>query len=543
MVATTLGCTPAVLSEPCLNMTADGPWIIGELFQGATRVRPNDRPAIAEKLSPAALLSRFWGRYVAVSQPSPDCVLILRDPSAALPCYYWRQDGLTLVASDLELLERASLRPARLHWPEIARILGAGDLRAPSTAIEGMLELPAGSELDITGGRITTTGRWSPWQHAGRDPRIPFDELAQTLRSRVEIVMAALGAAQPGVLATVSGGLDSSIVALTLASIVPSLTCLTLATDEPSGDERRYARLVTEVASATYCERLFDTSAVDLQRSQTAHLPRPVGRPFFQCVETIVSDVARAHGVRTVFGGTGGDNVFCSLQSATPVVDLLLACRPRQAARTLVDVAVLTNASYLEVALAALRRWTRARSPYQWRDDRRFLSPTQAAVASRFVHPWLCAPPGARPGQVAHVAMLLRVQNYLEPWSASNALESVDPLLAQPIVECCLAIPSWQWCRGGVDRAVARRAFSDRLPAAIQRRRWKGGPDSFVGKLVDDRRPLIRSLLLDGALNGQGLLDGAAIAEVLDDPKPPSAGDALRLLALTDAEAWVRLRC
>ena len=78
----------------------------------------------------------------------------------------------------------------------------------------------------------------------------------------------------------------------------------------------------------------------------------------------------------------------------------------------------------------------------------------------------------------------------------------LNPLVSQPVMEACLAIPSWQWREGGFDRAVAREAFRKDLPDLIAWRRGKGGPDGFT---APDRRsfpPAIRERLLDGLLAG-----------------------------------------
>ena len=84
------------------NRVAVGSWIlIGDILH---RRRPEfpptrrDDPWEYER----KLMARFWGRYVGV-QLGPDGQIrtLLRDPSGAMECVAWEQDGLVLAASNL----------------------------------------------------------------------------------------------------------------------------------------------------------------------------------------------------------------------------------------------------------------------------------------------------------------------------------------------------------------------------------------------------------------------------------------------------------
>lgn len=528
-----------ILGEGVRPPDACWPIVIGDLFDGGDKAVTTDTP-LRGIVGPAALVRDYWGRYLAIWLDAAERLQVLRDPSGALGCYYRTQNGVTIVGSDLAMIEQVGAAPRHLAWDEVRRTLASGGLRSPATAIEGVTELPPGTMLTVAGNGTTTHPVWSPWSFAPARSGKAADHAA-ALRSTIDRVVAALSGGHHNALATVSGGLDSSIIATSLARSVGALTCLTVATTDPSGDERRYARLVAEAAGATYRERGLDRGQVDLRRSQAAHLPRPVGRPFMQAMAAITAEEAELAGTRTIVNGTGGDQVFCFLQSATPVADRALVEGPHAALGTLLDMARMTDTSVLDVGRATLQRLLRFDRRFRWRADHRFLAAghlASSAVAAD--HPWLAPPAGVPLGTAAHVAMLLRVQNYLDPWAPGNNLSIINPLLAQPVIEHCLSVPSWCWCDGGIDRAVARRAFADRLPAAVLARRWKGGPDSFIGALVEANRALITAMLLDGLLAERGIVDRSSIAAVLADPRPPSAGDALRLLALTDAEAWVR---
>jgi asparagine synthase (glutamine-hydrolysing) len=70
-------------------------------------------------------------------------------------------------------------------------------------------------------------------------------------------------------------------------------------------------------------------------------------------------------------------------------------------------------------------------------------------------------------------------------------------------------------------------------------RRSKGAFDGFCARLFDRNRVLVGELLLEGGLARQGILDRSAVEAALRNPAP-SGELVMRLLALVDAEAWLR---
>lgn len=113
----------------------------------------------------------------------------------------------------------------------------------------------------------------------------------------------------------------------------------------------------------------------------------------------------------------------------------------------------------------------------------------------------------------------------------------ISPLMSQPILEACLSVPSWLWCEGGRNRAVAREAFRDCLPQIVINRRTKGAFNGLVTQLIERHRSFIREMLLDGILAQHGILDRDLVAAAMSGQLPTR--DALsQLMALVDFEAW-----
>ena len=340
----------------------------------------------------------------------------------------------------------------------------------------------------------------------------------------------------------VSGGLDSSIIAACLAEGDVPFTCLTLVTKNPLGDERTYARAIAQATGAQLLEIEEDVAQVDISRSNAAHLPRPIARAFAQSGDRAHQAVADRLGADAFFSGAGGDNVFCYMRSASPIADrLLVEGAGNGVLKTAAEMSMLAECNFWTAITAGISRAWFRRPDYRWPVDTLFL-PQQVLKCSSSVrtHPWLAVPRGELPGKAAHVAWLMSIQNHLEGHQHELVHSLYNPLMAQPVVEACLRIPTWMWCAGRRNRSVARAAFADVLPSEIVNRTSKGSPGSFVVEIFEQNRTRIKAMLCEGLLAQQGLLDIETLRQLLDDPRPPGGVTYSRVMALVDVEAWVR---
>lgn len=490
------------------------------------------------------LIEHYWGRYVAIlSAPDGQRVDIVRAPLGELPCYVLDVEGATVIASDVALLIAFGLFTPTIAWDEVARLLATRDMRSPATCLRGLRELPGGERLGIAGGKKAVDPLWSPWIFADRNRQVDDpDEAARRLRDAALECVAARASEYGQVLLMLSGGLDSSIVAACLAGQGLPFHSLTLVTQDAIGDERDYARRVSRSLGVALTEANRDVSRIEVERSGARHLPRPTVRAFVQESTRLATEAAEATGAGAIFNGGGGDNVFCSLQSAGPAADRLLAAGPGRAfLHTARDISQLAPASVWAVVSDAVKRaWLGKPAIRQVRDLSLLSLRALASVEAEDVHPWLVLPPGALPGKAMHVRLIAFAQSFVEGFNPQDTLPAVSPLLAQPLVEICLAVPSWLWFEGGRNRVVARRAFAGDLPADIIQRRSKGTPDSFVAQIFETHRVAIRRMLADGELAAHDMLDLPAVLRVLDDPRPVHGDAFRRVLQFADVEAWAR---
>ncbi len=362
------------------------------------------------------------------------------------------------------------------------------------------------------------------------------------LRETAQSVMRAWNSVSGRALVAASGGVDSSLIAAALATTGQNFACLTVATSDPSGDEREPVRQLAGHLGVEIFETFYDPKHVNLAEPVSRGLTRPNGKAFMRDVTRAAGQAARAFGAHLAFDGNGGDNLFCYLHSSAPILDRWRSEGfSRGTVASLLDMCRITQSTVPSMMRALALRARRGSRPTQWLADRRLLASDVGhfEVQASLEHMALTIP-REHPGKLDHLDLLLRTRNFVHPATGVADPLQFSPLLSQPLVELCLSIPTWIWCQGGINRALARAAFAKDLPPSIVRRVSKAGPDSAMREIFTLNCALIRDMLLDGLLMSNGLLDAAGTEQAVSTD--PHGDDPIiyRLLDLVEAEAWVR---
>lgn len=515
--------------------------ILGHLFDRATGQAIEESANDALDAPAAEFLRTYWGGYLAL-RSRHDTAEILRDPSGAVPCYHLEVDDWHIASSSPELLVDLGLVAIEIDWTIIAQALVYRDLRPARTALRGIAEVQPGLSARVYPPGLHTKCVWSPWTFTAQAEEIHDSaEAIATVSTAVRTCVQAWGGRFNNPLAEISGGLDSSIVAAELAQLGRPLSAITFKAVAGDPDETPYAAAVADHIGAVLTTLLPEAGTVDLRASAAAGLARPNARSFAQALDGQEQAVAQALGADAFFSGGGGDNVFCYLRSVAPVIDRLR----RQGLgawllHTPNDMAMLTETSPWEVWYRTIRRLLRRTAPPDWVADTSLLTADAThALPLPAGHPWMPVPADVLPGKRAHVLALIRVQNHLDAHARQAFAPIVFPLLSQPVMEACLRVPSWLWCAGGRNRAVARAAFADALPDPVVARQSKGAFDNLCTQILGQQRDTMREMLTSGVLAREGLLDVEAVRALLAVPVPDGLS-VIRLLMLADVEAWAR---
>jgi len=533
-------------SGPAIDLGKCG-CIVGHLF---TRSRPSKRveqlgEAEIDKIAASggrSLISDYWGGYVAVLVGAGRRTIILRDPSGAMPCFVRRRGGCLFASNDALLASTCDGTRPGVDFTEVARLLHAFDSTGSKTCLSDVVELIAGQAAISDGDRQQIEMLWTPWDFVERTDIRDQDELAALLCETISDCVGGWAGCFESIFLGVSGGLDSSVVAVALPHEGAELRLLTLVGPDADGDETGYARQIAAQVGVDLAVRHYDLAHVDISRAALPHLPWPVASYFSQSIEAIHHSLEAESEIAAHFTGSGGDNVFCNFRSSLPLLDRWIAEGIRPGVlRTLIDISDLTEIDVPTILRIAWRRYRRGVRGHRIVGDPSGLHDmTLAVLGESFVpHPWLVAAAKASPGKAHHVAYLMRAQKSIEMYRRGAAPPQIAPLLSQPVVELSLTIPTWDWIAGGINRAPVRRAFQAQLPPAILHRRSKGGPGGFMHQIYEVHAGAIDELLRDGMLVANGIIDPAYLSAPQDVSGYDQARE-LRLLAFAAAETWVR---
>jgi asparagine synthase (glutamine-hydrolysing) len=486
------------------------------------------------------LVDRHWGVWFAIFADGKGH-WALGDPSPFAPAYYRVRDGVSFYVSDLAA---ASELDPGAHAPDLdflRRWITFPHLRTASTGLADMKELLPGTRRRVAGGRADIDIAWNPWAFTAKDRAIAdFGEAASAVRREVLRTVPALARGRSNLLLELSGGLDSSIVAAALNAAGLPFDTVNFVTRRAEGDERPYARAVAALNPGRHFEIDEGEAMLELALPERQRL-RPGLNPVMAPLHRQFADHGREVGAETYLTGAGGDNVFCYLTTAAPILDAWHDVGGLTALRTtLPEVAEMCGSTVWTTARFALRKALRAlRAPPGWQRDTAFLH-ADAVPAAPEHHPWLQRPPGSPQGKREHMIALLRIQHVVDPETRVADLDFLHPLIAQPLMETCLRIPTWLWVKGGRNRAVARHAFRGLLPDEVLDRRSKGRLEGMCVRAWLRHKDEIADLLLGGALREAGLVDPDPLEAYLEQAGAPADALYFRIFELISAELWLR---
>ena len=481
------------------------------------------------------LTDGLWGRYIALLL-GPDQVLsgVFRDPSGAVDCAVSRSGSTWLAASDAPnwMIEATNDHPA-LCWRTVAEVLRDPITLSSADLVSGWKTVPPGG-LHLPDGRNRMI--WSPAQAARHSS--PAD--AAGLRATVEGAVTGLVGRRTSVLAEVSGGLDSAIMASSLLAGGFCGRVMWLNTCGPyaESDERAYARAVAETLGVELT--IISRSARDLVNGLALDHPRSL-RPSLNRLDAVYdvlqADLCERHGVEGVLTGKGGDVAFVQTASSsiladqirdrglgalwTPTAPVLARRMRRSAWRT------------MRAALVSVRR-PRDYAPLA----NGLLHPDirQMEVAP---HPWLADVADLGPAKRQQVVGFTSNLGLHSPSLRNARADLLHPALSQPVMDTVLAIPAYELTRGGHDRLMAREAFADRLPAALIQRRSKSELGGYYGRVLAANIDRLRPHLLEGYLARHGLIDREQVEAALQVEHLIWQGGYLELMMLSLVESWV----
>ena len=511
-----------------------------------------------------SITTDYWGNYVvALRYPETRRSLILRGPVSPLPCQHMRVGTLHVFFSHVEDCIALNLSHLSINWDSISAQVVGGDYVTSETALEQIRSIECGECIECATEDCIAHSYWDPRSLLSDRSLDNFFEATAIVRDTAQYCANAASSSHAHLLVNLSGGLDSSIV-LSLLSVAPHRPKLTAINRYSGGcgDERHFARIMAGAIGCRLVEQPRD-GALDLRRiGECNWTVSPVLNFSAPDIESRNITLAREIGASAIVDGELGDNLFGSNIGVGALVECFRRHHFQREFRTAaVDYALVSRQSLWRTLAQAIGEYTSLAAHPDFSSTRELEHHYSAATArsmilasasaeehyastgKRFLHPWLQNSRQIAPGSHMLLFGLIMTTStvYHSPFGRPSDPPQLSPFLSQPLIEVALRISAHLHVRNGLNRAVARTAFADRLPPPIlQRGMAKGGPHLWAKHVVENNTVFVREYLLDGILVQHGLLDRDKLEAVLSPRIERSTAIVGDIFAKLYIEAWLR---
>lgn len=398
-----------------------------------------------------------------------------------------------------------------------------------TTWFVGVQRLPAGHTLLFERGRAQLRCYWRP--QATTPSRA---DASEEFRHRLSASVKVRTSEDSGVL--LSGGLDSSTVALLAVRTRPKLPTFSLVFDDPGlRDERRYIddALRCGEFAPTFIDASHTGALDDFDAVLTEH-DGPILAPGIATSRQLCRAAANA-GVASILDGHGGDEVvshgFARLSELARAGDWSRVWRNARAESDLYGARHLDVFLAYWVHLGPLRSLFGAANRLRSRGARMVGAAASPPAWRRWLDPAFARESGiderwrkARAERVGHnteaahhVAALgapirAHALEVLDRVAAHAGLEARYPFFDKGLVEFSLSLSAAQKLDDGWGRLILRKAMEGVLPPSIQWRRDKFDfTPSLAQTLITRHKAMLDEIILGGAGDLDGIVDKNAL--------------------------------
>ncbi len=488
-------------------------------------------------------------------------LLVARDRLGIKPLYYWPHGDGFAFSSEIKAFLALPGFEAGVDSEGLRDHLAVGYAVAPRTIFKGVRKLPPASVLIWQDGRSAVTRYWAP--PAGVDARPTASEWVERVRAELERAVAEHLVSDVPLGAFLSGGIDSSAVAVLMARH-SSGPLNTYSIGYGGGgaaeyyNELPYARIVADRLGSVHREIEVRPDVARLLPKLMWHLEEPISDTAIMTT-FLVSELA-AQSVTVILSGVGGDELFAGYNRYLGAhyrrrYNQLPAWARRSLMPRLAKMLPSGRQNRLMDIARYAKRFIRA-NELDWRQQYKlYLALAEDDVLGSLT--------GAAPGRDGFdrvldadgggddLLRLLRVdwQTQLsedlllltDKMTMACSLECRVPFLDHRLVETAAAIPAELKLPDGRLKGVLKDALRDLLPESVLERRKRGFGAPVGAWFKRELVPLRRSLLSREALAARGLVDPAAVSALCADHDANREDYTDLILVLMNLEIWSRL--
>ena len=256
----------------------------------------------------SAVVEKLVGMFAfAIWDTRDHRLFAARDRIGIKPLYLAEKNGSIALASDLRVLEHLGFT-GDIEFDALGAYLALGYVPTPLAIYKGARKLEAGSTLSWSPGE---TGKTHTYWHAPDQITGSDEPDIEELSGLIDTVTKDHLMSDVPVGVFLSGGLDSSLIASSLALQATDIQALTIGySDAPDEDEAPIAELTAQSLNMKITRLNLDkSSTTEFIDTAFAALDEPLGYSAIVS-QMAISRLAHKTGLKVVLSGDGGDEVF-----------------------------------------------------------------------------------------------------------------------------------------------------------------------------------------------------------------------------------------
>jgi asparagine synthase (glutamine-hydrolysing) len=536
---------------------------------GVTFVTSSDTEVVLEgwRHWGAASLDKFRGMFaLAIADTVTGELVLARDPLGIKPLFFLERGDGIVFASELKAIISALGTELRIEPGALVASMLYYWIPEQRCAIQGVSKLPAGTWARIRpGGKLEVMEYWHVRDVAAAGEGKPAADLKSVIE---ESVRAHLVADVP-VSSFLSGGLDSSIIAVLAhqdSSAMDAYTITFRPEDqrlEAMPDDAVYARKVARKFGIDLHEIEISPDIVELLPRMVDILDEPIGDPA--AINTLLMcEAARERGVKVLLSGMGADELFGGYRKHLACVMASRYHRLPGPVRWPARVAV--NSLPVSIGDRGLRypRWAK-----------RFMTFAELPEEARFRRSYTLYDPESLTALVgpelgacvtdvidehaaiyndndihdeinrmcladARLFMAGLNLTYTDRASMAASVEVRVPFVDKVVAEAAFTIAGRDKIRGKVSKVALKDAASSWLPQEIVHRPKASFGAPLRAWVRNDLKELIGDVLVSGELVQLGILRSQPLLQLIADEQAGREDYAKQIWQLLSMELWYR---
>lgn len=490
---------------------------------------------------------------------------LARDRLGIKPLFYCQLPQAILFASEIKAILEFPLVQRQMDLQALAYFLSLNYTPAPFTLFKSIRQiLPAHFALIGMNGQVKHKQYWDvhyqeePYTKNGQEYLEEFDRLLQDsikLRLVSDVPFGAF----------LSGGIDSSTVSYWMAkNLSEPLKTFTIGFDEPSYDEMDYARKTAKTIGSEHHEQIVKAQAAEILPKIVWHAEEPTADSSMVAVYYL-SQMTRQH-VTMVQSGDGADEILAGYETypATLMQKYYLQLPGFIRKKIIAPLVNSLPSSDAKVSLdAKLKRFIAGADLRgeivhgTWRmifnsDERQqLLEPLWDQEGSRnnfldLFQQYFDQTDARQPlNRLLYVDTRLYLPNDMlvkvDRMSMAHGLEAREPFLDYRLVEFAAALPPNLKLKNLTQtKFLLKKSMQGRLPREVVWRKKAGFNVPNARWIKGDLKPLVLEALSPTNIRSMGILNQAAVSEVLQQHFSGRAENSHKIWCLLTLALWWR---